>query len=101
MALRASFVVMPAYLPQSSTRGSPTVALPEANSSSFSAFSFAPVMWPSSVNTRTTGRLWRWPTSKSFGSCAGVIFTTPVPLVMSACSSQTIGISLPTSGRIT
>ena len=47
MALRASIVVMPAYLPQSITRGSPTVALPLAKSASFSAFSFAPVMRPS------------------------------------------------------
>ena len=29
-----------------------------------------------------TGRLWRRPTSKSFGSCAGVILTTPVRIYL-------------------
>ena len=36
-------------------------------------------MVPSSFITLTRGKLWRLPTSKSFGSWAGVIFTTPVP----------------------
>ena len=44
MALRASAVVMPAYLPQSSTMGSSFVARPLAIHSAFSAASFAPVM---------------------------------------------------------
>jgi len=42
-----------------------------------------------------------FPTSKSLGSCAGVIFTTPVPNSGSACSSARIGILLFTIGRIT
>ena len=45
------------------------------------AFSF---IVPSSFMTRMMGRLWRLPTSKSFGSWAGVIFTAPVPYSMSA-----------------
>ena len=51
-------------------------------------------MVPSSFMTLTCGKLWRWPTKKSFGSWAGVIFTTPVPNSGSACSSPTIGMSL-------
>ena len=41
------------------------------------------------------------PTSKSLGSCAGVIFTTPVPNSGSTYSSAINGISLLTSGKIT
>ena len=38
------------------------------------------------------GSLWRWPTSKSFGSCAGVTFTAPVPNSGStSIASATIG----------
>ena len=51
-------------------------------------------MWASSVNTFITSKLWRRPTSKSFGSCAGVILTAPVPNSFSTYSSATIGISL-------
>ena len=47
------------------------------------------------------GRLWRLPASRSFGSCAGVTFTTPVPNSGSATSSKMIGISRFMSGRIT
>ncbi len=61
------------------------------------AFSF---IVPSSFMTRTRGNSWRLPTSKSFGSCAGVIFTTPVPNSMSTYSSATIGISRPTIGNV-
>ena len=46
-----------------------------------------------SVSTLITGRLWRSPTSKSFGSWAGVILTTPVPKSVSTYSSATTGIS--------
>ncbi len=45
-------------------------------------------------------RWWRWPTSKSLKSCAGVIFTAPEPSSGSAYSSPTIGMRRPTSGRI-
>ena len=41
-----------------------------------------------------------WPTSKSLKSCAGVIFTAPVPFSGSEYSSATIGMRRPTSGRI-
>ena len=41
----------------------------------------------------------RLPTSKSLKSCAGVIFTAPVPFSGSAYSSATIGMRRPTSGR--
>ena len=47
-----------------------------------------------------SGRLCLLPTSKSLGSCAGVIFTQPVPNSLSTYSSATTGISLPTSGSI-
>ena len=43
----------------------------------------------------------RLPTSKSLKSCAGVIFTAPVPFSGSEYSSATIGISRPTSGSFT
>ena len=59
------------------------------------------LMVASSFMTFTTGRSWRSPTSKSLGSCAGVIFTTPVPKSISTYSSAMIGISLPTIGRST
>ena len=51
-----------------------------------------PLIVASSFRMLMTGRLWRFPTSKSLGSWAGVIFTTPVPSSGSACSSATIGI---------
>ena len=51
-------------------------------------------------STDGIGRLWRWPTSKSLKSCAGVIFTAPVPFSGSEYSSATIGMRRPTSGRI-
>jgi hypothetical protein len=40
----------------------------------------------------------RRPISKSFGSCAGVILSAPVPKVGSTCSSATTLIMRPTSG---
>lgn len=46
-------------------------------------------------------KLCLFPTSKSLGSCAGVILTQPVPKVGSACSSPIIGINLLTIGSIT
>ena len=42
----------------------------------------------------------RWPTSKSLKSCAGVIFTAPVPFSGSEYSSAMIGMRRPTSGSI-
>ena len=50
--------------------------------------------------TQITSRLWRRPTSKSFGSCAGVIFTAPVPKPISQYSSPTMGISRFMIGRM-
>ena len=52
----------------------------------------APIL-PSSVITSISASLWRRPTSKSFGSCAGVIFTAPVPNSRSTIASAIIGIS--------
>ncbi len=46
-------------------------------------------------------RLWRSPTSKSFGSCAGVILTTPLPKSFSTYSSAITGISLFVTGSNT
>ena len=57
-------------------------------------------MWPVSSITLILARLWRLPASKSFGSCAGVTFTTPVPNFGSARSSRMIGISRFISGRL-
>eukprot|EP00884_Botryococcus_braunii_P011914 jgi/Botrbrau1/20723/Bobra.0058s0052.1 len=40
-----------------------------------------------------------WPVAKSLGSCAGVIFTAPVPKLMSTSSASVMmGIFLPSSG---
>ena len=58
-------------------------------------------MVASSFITTILSKLWRLPTSKSFGSCAGVILTTPVPNSISAWGSPTIGIGLLTIGNIT
>ena len=44
--------------------------------------------------------MWRSPTSKSFGSWLGVIFTQPVPYSISTYSSSIKGIFLPTTGKI-
>ena len=55
---------------------------------------------PSTSSMLTSGRSCRRPTSKSLKSCAGVIFTAPVPFSGSAYSSATIGMRRPTSGRI-
>ena len=49
------------------------------------------VMTPRSSMIVGIGRSWRRPISKSFGSCAGVTFTAPVPKDGSTCSSATIG----------
>ena len=58
-------------------------------------------MCPDSSITTILSKLCLFPTSKSLGSCAGVILTTPVPSLGSACSSATTGINLLTIGRIT
>ena len=57
-------------------------------------------MNPLSSITLISGRLCLFPTSKSFGSWAGVILTAPVPNSISTYSSPTIGISLSTNGNI-
>ena len=65
---------------------------------------FAPAssfMRPSSVMMLISARPWRLPTRKSFGSCAGVIFTMPVPNSFSTYMSEMTGISRPVSGRTT
>ena len=54
----------------------------------------------STSSTLICGRSCRRPTSKSLKSCAGVIFTAPVPFSGSEYSSATIGMRRPTSGRI-
>ena len=48
--------------------------------------------------TTGIGRPCRWPISKSFASCAGVIFSAPVPNAGSTAASAMIGISMPTIG---
>ena len=58
-------------------------------------------MLPSSSITFSKGRLVLLATSKSFGSCDGVIFTAPVPNSISTYSSATIGISLFIRGSTT
>ena len=45
------------------------------------------------------GRPCRRPISKSFGSCAGVTLTAPVPNSGSTCSSAMTGIILPVKGN--
>ena len=56
------------------------------------------VMFACRSSTDGIRRSCRRPTSKSLKSCAGVIFTAPVPFSGSAYSSPTIGIDRPTSG---
>ena len=58
----------------------------------------AALMCPLSVITSISGRLCRRPASKSLGSCAGVIFTAPVPNSRSTISSAISGISRCISG---
>ena len=77
MAFLASYLSMPAYLP-------PRL-----------------LIVASSFKMLISGRLWRLPTSKSFESCAGVIFTTPVPNSISTYSSAIIGICLSVKGSST
>ncbi|CAM5661342.1 hypothetical protein SALBM135S_04862 [Streptomyces alboniger] len=50
--------------------------------------------------TAMFGREWRWPISKSFGSCAGVTLTAPVPNSGSTCSSATTGMVRSVSGSL-
>ncbi len=58
------------------------------------------VMRPSSPMTDGCARQWRRPISKSLGSCAGVIFSAPVPKSGRTYSSAMILSLRPTSGRI-
>ena len=50
------------------------------------------VIFPSKPMTATESRPWRCPASKSFGSCAGVTLTTPVPNFRSTIGSAITGI---------
>ncbi len=59
------------------------------------------VMTPRSSIIVIAGRSWRRPISKSFGSCAGVTLTAPVPKLGSTCESATIGIRRLVSGSAT
>ena len=59
------------------------------------------VIRPRSSSTVTDGRPCRRPISKSFGSCAGVTFTAPVPKSGSTSGSATIGMRRPVSGNST
>ncbi len=61
----------------------------------------SPVMRPSSPMTDGSGRPWSRPISKSMGSCAGVIFSAPVPNSRSTRSSAITGTCRPTTGTIT
>lgn len=62
----------------------------------------ASLISPSSVRMFRNSRLWRFPTAKSLGSCAGVILTAPVPKLMSTSSaSQMIGRRRPLKGWTT
>ncbi|MNZ47525.1 hypothetical protein D3C78_652430 [compost metagenome] len=54
---------------------------------------------PLSSITVICGKSCRRPTSKSFGSCAGVILTAPLPKSFSTYSSPIIGISRPIIGK--
>ena len=58
----------------------------------------ASLMVASGVITSSAGRPVRLATSKSLGSCAGVIFTAPEPNSGSAYSSATTGMRRPVSG---
>ena len=60
-----------------------------------------PSMTPCSFMMTTKGTLWRIAISKSFGSCAAVTFTAPVPKSGSTSSSAMIGIMRFTSGSKT
>ena len=55
---------------------------------------------PSSFNIFNNSKLCLLPTSKSLKSCAGVIFTAPLPISGSEYSSKTNGIVLDVSGIV-
>ena len=48
---------------------------------------------PSSVKIVTSSSPWRRPQRKSFGSCAGVTFTAPVPKLMSTSVASVISLT--------
>ena len=64
-----------------------------------SSGSIGQLIRPSGCRTSMTGRLCRWPISKSTGSWAGVTFRTPVPNSGSIASSAMMGIFSRASGR--
>jgi valyl-tRNA synthetase len=83
-----------------SSRSAATTA-ERASSRSSPANGPGAVITPRSSMIVRLGRSCRRPISKSFGSCAGVTFTAPVPNAGSTCVSATMGISRPTSGSVT
>ena len=89
---------LPRYSPSSSSAA--ITALRAVNR--FMPLNFSPpssFTRPSSVSMLMNSRLWRFPVMKSLGSCAGVIFTAPVPKLMSTSSaSQMTGILRPLKG---
>ena len=81
---------------------SAAITFSRASSTSMPAYSgpASSVMRPSSPITLGASSLCLRPISKSFGSCAGVIFSAPVPNSGSTYGSAMIGRRRPTSGRI-
>lgn len=58
------------------------------------------VITPRSSRTSMDSRPWRWPIAKSFGSCAGVTLTAPVPNSGSTWVSATTGMVRSVSGSL-
>src|SRR5207247_448389 len=87
-------------LPQGVSAFKSATSFPRASERAIPAYApaGAPIL-PSSVITSISASLWRRPTSKSFGSCAGVIFTAPVPNSRSTIMSAMTGIARFISGR--
>ena len=94
IALRATKRSWPARPRTKSGSATPSIACRSASISSS-------VTSASGLSTVGIATLCRRPTSKSLKSCAGVIFTAPVPFSGSEYSSATTGIARPTRGTIT
>ncbi len=75
---------------RASARSRPAYAAPAAG-----------VIRPSNPMTVTRSSPWRLPASKSFGSCAGVTLTIPVPNSLSTKESAITGMVRPVSGSVT
>mmetsp|Transcript_11929 Transcript_11929/g.51181 ORF Transcript_11929/g.51181 Transcript_11929/m.51181 type:complete len:300 (+) Transcript_11929:1732-2631(+) len=95
---RIGFAALPSYRPSASSAS--ITALRAANR--FRPLNLSPpssLIRPSSVSTLTKSKSCRLPVSKSLGSCAGVIFTAPVPKDMStSVASQMTGMRRPLNG---